>query len=289
MTFEQILVFHTVVQTGSFKAAAAELHKTQPAISFAIKKLEEEMSYSLFDRSAYRPVLTEHGKIFLEKSLKVLSGMGELNGLTKSFQNQEEPEINISIDGISPLPKLLKVFKSFSDRYQNTKLNLSFDILSEAESKVLTREAEIGVTHFLAHQEVLESIPITQVKMIPVISRELFQEKKIKHQSELLLIDQIVVGEKKKNTDVTFGLLEAGKRWRLSDPNFKRDIILAGLGWGHLPEHTIEREIQEGRLMILDFEDIHPRVLEVNLIRLKRVSLGKIARNLWDELSSLHE
>lgn len=47
MTFDQVLVFHKIVEAGSFKAAAAELHKTQPAISFAIKKLEEEMEAPL--------------------------------------------------------------------------------------------------------------------------------------------------------------------------------------------------------------------------------------------------
>jgi DNA-binding transcriptional LysR family regulator len=54
MTFDQILVFHKISQTGSFKSAAAELHKTQPAISLAMKKLEEEMEVELqasFDRS----------------------------------------------------------------------------------------------------------------------------------------------------------------------------------------------------------------------------------------------
>lgn len=284
MTFDQVLVFHKIVQSGSFKAAAAELHKTQPAISLAMKKLEEEMEVSLFDRSGYRPELTSHGKAFYERSFKVLQGMGELEGLSKSFRKQEEPEILIAVDGISPLPKLLHLFKSFGERYPNTKLNLGFDILSESERRVLSKEAQIGITHFVSDKSALEIVPITTVKMIPVMSRELMKEKKVKRQSDLTEIEQIVVGDKNGAKGASFGLLDTGKKWRINDSNFKRDIILAGLGWGHLPEHTIARELTEKKLVILDFEDIHPRELDINLIRHKRNQLGVIASKLWDEL-----
>ncbi len=288
MTFDQVLVFHRIVETGSFKGAAAELHKTQPAISFSIKKLEEEMDAPLFDRTNYRPVLTAHGKMFYEKSLRVLQGMNELEGLSSSFHKKEEPEISLSIDGISPLPKLLKSFRDFSDRYPNTKLNLSFDILSEAERKVLSRESLFGITYFLSKNTQLEIVPITRVKMLPVMNRELFHSRKVKSQDDLLDISQIVVADKNKN-GASFGLLEEGKKWHLTDANFKREIILAGLGWGHLPEHMIERELKDKKLSVIDFPQIHPRDLEINLIRLKRINLGIVAKSLWNELTALHD
>ncbi len=288
MTFDQVLVFHRIVETGSFKAAAAELHKTQPAISFAIKKLEEEMDAPLFDRTSYRPTLTAHGKMFYEKSLRVLQGMSELEGLSNSFQKKEEPEITLSVDGISPLPRLLRTFRDFGDRYPNTKLNLSFDILSESERKVLNRESLFGITHFLSDNSQLEIVPITKVKMIPVMSRDLFQSRGIKSQEDLSDISQIVVSDKNKN-GASFGFLDEGKKWRLNDANFKREIILAGLGWGHLPEHAIERELKDKKLTVIDFPDIHPRDLAIHLIRLKRINLGIVAKSLWNELTALHD
>jgi DNA-binding transcriptional LysR family regulator len=288
MTFEQVIVFHKIVQSGSFKAAAAELHKTQPAISFSIKKLEEEMEVELFDRSAYRPTLTEHGKAFYERSQKILLGMQELEGLSKSFRLKEEPEISISLDGISLTPGLLKFFKGFSDRHPHTKLQLGFDILSEPERKILARETQIGITHFVQERSALELFPVAKVRMLPVMSRELFKERKVKSQSDLLDIDQIVVGDKNGAKGASFGLLDQGKKWRLLDSNFKQEIILAGLGWGHLPENAIVRELKEKKLIVLNFEDIHPRELEVNLIRLKRQNHGPIARRLWDELIAFH-
>jgi DNA-binding transcriptional LysR family regulator len=287
MTFDQVLVFHKIVQAGSFKAAAAELHKTQPAISLAMKKLEEEMEVELFDRSGYRPQLSAHGKAFFERSLKLLQGMSELENLSQSFRKQEEPEIFIAVDGISPLPKLLHLFKRFGDKFPLTKLNLGFEILSEAEGRVLNREAQIGITHFISDSNSLDIIPITSVQMIPVMSRDLFKEKKVKNQNDLVDIDQVVVGDNKGPKGTSFGLLEGGKKWRIRDNTFKREIILAGLGWGHLPLHVIEREIQEKKLVILDFEDIHPRELLINIIRHKKHKLGVVASSLWNELALL--
>jgi DNA-binding transcriptional LysR family regulator len=284
MTFDQILVFHRIIQSGSFKQAAAELHKTQPAISLAIKKLEEEMQVELFDRSGYRPALTSHGRAFFEKSQKVLSGMSELEGLSQSFRNFEEPEISLSIDGISPLPRLLQVIRHFSHRFPHTKLNLGFDILSEAERRVLSKEAQFGITHFLSDKHSLEVVTFTSVRMIPVISSELYNQRKIRTQRDLHEIDQIVIADKNGSRGASFGLLEDGKKWRITDSNFKREIIFAGLGWGHLAEHTIERELDEKKLVVLDFPDIHTRELPIHLIRHKKHQMGVVARQLWNEL-----
>lgn len=287
MTFEQLLVFHTIVRTGSFKAASNEMHKTQPAISFSIKKLEEELQVELFDRSAYRPTLTDHGRALYERSLKIMQGMAELESMSKSFQQKEEPEISISLDGVCLKPDVLKLLKSFSDDHPYTKLNLSFDILSEAERKVTSKEALFGITHFVSEKSHLELVPVTKVTMVPVINRELYKEKKVKSQKDLLGIDQIVVGDKNP-TGASFGLLEEGKKWRMLDINFKHDIILAGLGWGHLPIHAVEREIKDKKIIVLNFEDIHPRDLEIYLIRLKKHQFGPVAKMLWEELISFH-
>lgn len=284
MTYEQVLVFHTIIRSGSFKAAADAMHKTQPAISSSIKKLEEELEIQLFDRSNYRPELTLHGKAFYEKSLKLLNGMQELEGLGQSFRQKEEPEISISVDGISYKPEILKFFKAFSDRHPHTKLNLSFDILSEAQRRVMEKEALFGITHFLHDLDSVEVVPLTQVQMVPVMSQELFQERTVTSENDLREIDQIVVGDKNGPKGASFGLLEGGKKWRLNDSNFKREIIQAGLGWGHLPQHVIERELKDKKLVILNFENIHPRTLEINLIRLKRVPFGPVAKKLWEEL-----
>lgn len=284
MTFDQLIVFQSIVKTGSFKAAASQLNKTQPAISAAIKKLEEELEVSLFDRSEYRPKLTEWGKIFNEKLQRVMQGMEELEQLSLSFRQKEEPEITVSVDGISINHNMLKTFKVFSDQYPNTKLNLSFDILSETERKIICHEADIGITHFIQNKSLFEIHPLTSIRMLPVMNRELFKQKKINSEAQLREIDQIVIGDKNGSHGASFGLLDEGKKWRLLDNKFKNEIILAGLGWGHLPEQTILRELKEKKLIVLKFDSVGPKVIELNLIKLKNKQLGPVSKKLWNGL-----
>jgi DNA-binding transcriptional LysR family regulator len=66
MDFFQLETFLAVAQTGSFSAAAAQVHRTQPAVSQIVRKLEEEVGEPLFDRSSRDGTLTDacvHGGV----------------------------------------------------------------------------------------------------------------------------------------------------------------------------------------------------------------------------------
>ena len=61
-TLDQLLVLESIIRTGSFAAAAKELHRVPSAISYSIKTLEEGLEIKIFDRSRQRAVLTTEGK-----------------------------------------------------------------------------------------------------------------------------------------------------------------------------------------------------------------------------------
>ena len=65
MDLAELQVFLTVASERSFSRAAARLHRTQPAISQAVKRLEDDLGERLFDRSAKDGKLTEAGRVLL--------------------------------------------------------------------------------------------------------------------------------------------------------------------------------------------------------------------------------
>lgn len=284
MTIDQLLVLRAVVQSGSFKSASEVLHKTQPALSVSIKKLEEELGFELLRRDLYRPILTVQGEYFYQKVIQVLSEVTELEELARSFSNLEEPEISIAIDGISPLPVVLRWLKEFGEKHPHTKLNLTFEVLTGTVSNVLSKKVIFGITHFLLEEDRLEKVPVCSVKMVPLMSKELWDKAGVKTEKDLRKIDQLVLSDSNPAADVNFGLIEAGQKWRVKDGQLKTHLILAGLGWGHLPEHDIKEKIESGELVVLDFKTTHPRDLEISLIKLKDNRLGPVATALWDFL-----
>ena len=67
MNLNQLTILDAIVQSSSLSQAAVTLHKTQPALTLAIKKLESELGFELLDRNQYRLCLTEKGRIFIVK------------------------------------------------------------------------------------------------------------------------------------------------------------------------------------------------------------------------------
>ena len=73
MDFFQLETFLAVAQTGSFSAAATQVHRTQPAVSQMVRKLEEEVGEPLFDRSTRDGMLTDAGRVLEEYAQKMLN------------------------------------------------------------------------------------------------------------------------------------------------------------------------------------------------------------------------
>jgi DNA-binding transcriptional LysR family regulator len=71
LTLDQIRIFLAVADTGSFSKAAKQLNRAQSAVTYAIQKLEAQFGIPLFDRTAYRPALTEVGRALLPRARRI--------------------------------------------------------------------------------------------------------------------------------------------------------------------------------------------------------------------------
>jgi DNA-binding transcriptional LysR family regulator len=72
MELTELQVFLTVASERSFSRAAAKLHRTQPAVSQAIRRLEEELGERLFDRSSKQGALTEAGRVLRDYAQRLM-------------------------------------------------------------------------------------------------------------------------------------------------------------------------------------------------------------------------
>ena len=81
MELTQLLYFKTVAECGSMSRAAEKLHVSQPALSFAVKKLESELEARLFDRGKNGLVLNGNGRRALARATEILNGAEALRRL----------------------------------------------------------------------------------------------------------------------------------------------------------------------------------------------------------------
>ena len=106
--------FMSVVETGSFSQAAKKHYLSQAAISQQISKLEEEVGVRLFDRSKYRPELTEAGKYYYQKIKQLSEEYEKIEKQTRYIQKKNSQKIVVGITGPFEnkyLPRIINEYK----------------------------------------------------------------------------------------------------------------------------------------------------------------------------------
>src|SRR5512132_3762020 len=101
MELAELQVFLTVAAERSFSRAAKKLHRTQPAVSQAIKRLEDELGERLFDRSSRHGALTEAGLLLQQYAGRVAIGANEaaVHSLLPAIQRfaASHPQVHIEV------------------------------------------------------------------------------------------------------------------------------------------------------------------------------------------------
>jgi DNA-binding transcriptional LysR family regulator len=288
MTLEQLLTIEAIVKEGSFKAAADALHKSQPSISMAIKKLEEEWQLKLFSRDEYRPSLTGDGKIFYQKVRHLLREYRELEALAEQMSKGVEPEIRVSIDAVSPISLVLKFLKNFFNSHPSTKLVLQFEVLSGTIERLVDGDVDIAITPKPHIEQHFDMRLMAKTKMTTVISAQLVKgEKKItdnflRNQTQIILADSA-----RKIAKISSGILEGGKSLTVNDVGFKKELILQGLGWGGLPQDIIKAELSSKKLIQIKTPLIKDRDIEIYMVRDATRPMGPVLQELWEAVEVL--
>ena len=113
MNDPQLRYAHAVWKERSFSRAAAKLNVTQPALSDQVRRLEEELGFTLFYRNARGVEPSIAGRTFLEASETIVTGLTDLAGLAKELRGQPGQVIRIGLNsGLSQvvIPRLAEVF-----------------------------------------------------------------------------------------------------------------------------------------------------------------------------------
>ncbi len=103
---DQLRVFITVVEAGSFSGAARRLNRAQSVVSYAVANLEAQLGVPLFERGKRRPQLTPAGEVVFADARKLDMLMGQLQAKTTGLKGGVEAELSLAVDVMFPLPKL---------------------------------------------------------------------------------------------------------------------------------------------------------------------------------------
>lgn len=142
MTLKQLEYFVTIINTGSFSAAAARLHISQPPLSMQIKALEEEFGTILFERTTRHMRPTDAGRRLYEKALSLLDMAKEIqDDMTQSDTLQAEGRLIIGMISSCGSIMLSPAAEAFSRAYPGIDFELvegnTFSLLERLKKREL--------------------------------------------------------------------------------------------------------------------------------------------------------
>jgi DNA-binding transcriptional LysR family regulator len=148
LSLDALQVLDSIERKGSFAAAAEELYRVPSAVTYSIKKLEEQLNVKLFDRSLQKAKLTPTGKLLLERGRDILQQVQRLEAQTKQLENGWEGELRIVIDTILPIDPLWPAIKKLQQQQPWLNIKIMEEALSGSWEALVDQRADlvIGVT-----------------------------------------------------------------------------------------------------------------------------------------------
>ncbi|MGR6838770.1 LysR family transcriptional regulator [Aliivibrio wodanis] len=145
ITLDALRALDAIDRKGSFAAAAKSLFKVPSALTYTIKKLEDDLNVVLFDRSKQKAQLTSAGKLILEQGREILIATDRLESAVKELDSGWEREITISRDTIVPLNPLLDTLNEFNKLEHGTSITISEESLSGGWDALHSNRADIAI------------------------------------------------------------------------------------------------------------------------------------------------
>jgi len=257
-TLDQLQVFLTVAETGSFSAASRSLNRAQSVISYTIANLEAQLEVPLFERSGARqPKLTEAGRALLEDARRLVADLEVMRARVKGLKDGLEAEVSVAISVMVPSQAVVEVLKEFRDEFPSVALNLAVGELGVVMDLVSNGKATVGIGGAILQQhDALVTERIGHSFMMPVASsshplariRRPLTLADVREETQLVVTDASGLT---KGRD--FNVLSY-KTWRVSDIATKHSLIRGGLGWGGLPVSVVGEDIMNGNLVAIKLE-----------------------------------
>ncbi|MEJ5976732.1 LysR family transcriptional regulator [Novosphingobium sp. PS1R-30] len=254
-SLDQLRVFLTVAEEGSFNRAAQRLGRAISVVSYAIGQLEGQLGVSLFSREGSRkPQLTPEGQALLAEARAVANDVDALVAKVRSLQQGLESELSLAVDVMVPGDAIARILREFQRMFPTVPLRLHVEALGAVAALVIDGQADIAIGGPVAADcPEVERQAIGSVELIPVAAPS----------HALAQMQTIPPGETRKHFQLVLtdrSPLTAGRdfsvlsphSWRLADLGAKHVLLREGLGWGNMPRHMILDDLAKGALVHLD-------------------------------------
>ena len=286
VSLDQWRALQAVIDHGGFAQAAEKLHRSQSSVSYAVNRLQELLGLKLLHIEGRKAVLSDAGKILLQRSRQLLTDASTIEQLAHHLEEGWEAEIRLAVEAAYPAEYLMSALKQFEPLGKNTRIRLREVVLSGAEEILLNGEADLVISPYIPQGFLGEEL--MQVKFIAVAHPDHTLHKLgRKLTTHDLNRETHVVVSDSGSKGIDSGWISDSRRWTVTNPESAIKIIGNGLGFGWLPESEIQQQLNDNELKVLPLKKAGHGTAVLYLIYADLDQIGPATRQLADILKQV--
>ena len=282
MDLNQLETFLAVAEERSFSRAAIRLHRTQPAVSQVIRKLEDSVGEILFDRSARDGSLTAAGDLLRDYAQRLLALRREASSAIEELRSLERGHLHIAANEYTSMA-LLPALDAYRREFPHISVTVHRALASRVAEELTRRTFELGVVSFQPDPEQFRTIAIYNDSLAFIVS----PHHPLAHARRLSIKDlgkEIFIAHNVASP-LRSRVIEAFERYRtplhmeIELPTIEAIKLFVAMGNGValLPRITVARELETGALVRIPVDELEVnRVLRV--VHRRQVTLSYAAR-----------
>lgn len=293
MDLSQLEIFLSIAEEKSFSRAAEKMLRTQPAISIAIKRLEEELGESLFDRSSKNGALTEAGKILLSYAQRMINLRDEAKESVSELRGMFRGRLTIGANESTSLYLLPPLLMEYRKRHPKIKIEVFRNVSEKIPLEIQERNLDFGFLSYDPMHPQLQSIeihrdeltlvvppkhPLAKQKQVTVkdLGEEQFVAHNVKTPSRTKIFELFAQNRTPLNICIELATLETIK-----------EFVLLNVGIAILPRLAVENEINAGKLAEVQVKGMKIEKA-LRLVYRREQSLSHAAKSFLDIVRERH-
>ena len=253
LTPDSLAMLQVIAETGSFAAAARQLHLVPSALTYRVRQMEEALDVLLFDRSARQAQPTEAGQALLTEGSRLLQDIDAVAHRVRRVATGWEPEITIMADGVISQNTLFDLVEAFDALGAPTRLKLSTGTLTGPMESLTTGRADLVMGLAANHSSAagLQQHDLGDIGFVFAVApfHPLAQAAEPINDEMLQPHRLIVVADSAQKERTSMGLLDGQDMFTVDTIHAKIDAQVRGLGCGFLPAAMIAPYVAAGLLV----------------------------------------
>jgi DNA-binding transcriptional LysR family regulator len=291
MELNQLETFIAVAEERSFSRAAVRMHRTQPAISQVIRKLEESIGESLFDRASRDGSLTAAGTLLRDYAQRLLALRREASSALGELKSLERGHLQLAANEYTCM-YLLPAIDAFRREFPHVNVTVHRTLASRVPEELNLRTFELGVVSFKPDPTQFRSIavygdslafivspnhPLASVERVSI--NDLGSELFVAHNVTSPLRRKVIEAFQRYRTPLNMGIelptIEAIKRF-----------VAMGNGVALVPHLAVARELETGDLVRVFVDELDIRRV-LRLVHRRQATLSYAGKAFLQTLKDL--